>query len=88
VVLLDNVIQVFTLSQQATSPEGAVLLQFFDRHRIGTILIDVDHPRHQITGMCQCAAKEALRRCRVTLGRQQKIDVCPVESTARYKNRS
>jgi len=44
-VLLDEVVERFTLSQLSIVREGAFFLQLFDRRRIGWILIEVDHSR-------------------------------------------
>ena len=44
-VLLDEVVEIFTLSQLSAVGEGSFFLQLLDRRRIGRILIDVDHSR-------------------------------------------
>src|SRR5215510_11416709 len=44
-VLLDEVVEIFTLSQLSAAGEVSFLLQLLDRPRIGRILIDVDHSR-------------------------------------------
>ena len=45
IVLLDEVVEIFTLSQLSAVGECSFFLQLFDRRRIGSILIDVDHLR-------------------------------------------
>src|SRR5215470_5710970 len=44
-VLLDEVVEIFTLSQLSAVGQGSFFLQLLDRRRIGWILIDVDHSR-------------------------------------------
>ena len=48
VILLDNVVQEFALSQTTTRPEGTFLFQIVNRRRISAVFIDVDHSWHQI----------------------------------------
>lgn len=73
-ILLHHVVQVFALSQFAPSPDSAVLLQLVDRRRVGSVLIQVDHLRCRITGICQSPLKEAFSGCRGALGGPRKID--------------
>jgi hypothetical protein len=44
-VLLEAIIEVFTLSQLSAVGEDSFFLQLLDRRRIGWILIDVDNSR-------------------------------------------
>jgi hypothetical protein len=44
-VLLDEVVEIFTLSKLSAVGECSFFLQLLDHRRIGLILIDVDHSR-------------------------------------------
>jgi len=44
-VLLNQVVEIFSLSQLSAAGEGPLPLQLRDRRGIGSILIDVDHSR-------------------------------------------
>jgi len=43
VILLDNIIQVFALTQPAAPADDTFLFQALDRRRTGTVFLDVDH---------------------------------------------
>ncbi len=69
-VLLDNIIQVFTLANLDTFVFVTVVL--FDGRRIGTTFININETRLSVGA--DGFGQKASRRLRVSLGRQQKVD--------------
>jgi hypothetical protein len=76
-VLLDDVVEVLTLTHTTTAPQSALLLQLRDRGRIGGILIHVDDAGLNIRWICENLTKEPLGGSSITLGGEQEINALP-----------
>ena len=62
VVLLDDVVQVFALTQPREAPQLACPLQVRHRARVGRVLVHRDRPRVDRVRLGQRLAEEPLRR--------------------------
>jgi hypothetical protein len=73
-ILPDNIVEVFALSQPRKMPQPASTLHLCGGTPVGRVFVDGDHA--QIAGMNlrQCLAKEMLRRGGVSPRREQEVD--------------
>src|ERR1700722_17408023 len=77
VVLLDDVVQIFTLSQTAAAPSLTVAFHIGDRSGIGRILVDGESARVDDVPLRDGLAKEPVLRGRIPPRRQKEIDRLP-----------
>ena len=73
-ILLDDIVQVFHLSQSRSAPQLAILLHLCRGFRIGGILVYGDGARIDRVWLRQRLAEEPLRRLSIALGREQEVD--------------
>ena len=73
-VLLNEVVEIFTLSQSSAVGEDSFLLQFFNRRWVGFVLIDVDNSRRLMFESLEHFAEESFGRLRVSLRAEHEID--------------
>src|SRR5262245_49793162 len=69
-VLLDEVVEIFTPPQLSAVGKGSFFLQLLGRQRIGWILIDVDHSRRRMRCDLEHLAEEPFGGLRVSFRAQ------------------
>src|SRR5262249_22315208 len=74
VVLLEDIIEVFALSELRGHGEHAFLLQLFDGGRISVVPIDVEQPWRLMLGSLQHLSEEAFSGLRIPFGAEHEID--------------
>src|SRR5262245_55643901 len=73
-VLLDDIIEIFALSELRGHGEHAFLLQLLDGRWIGVAPIDVDDPRRLMLGSLQHLAEEPFGGSRAPFGAEHEVD--------------
>src|ERR1700677_388249 len=77
VVLLNDIVEVFALSQTGAAPEFAISFHVRNGPWIGGILIDRERARVHVVRLRDCLAEEPLRRGCIAPRRQKEIDRLP-----------
>ena len=85
VVLFQDVIQVRHRPVQTVFVQSAFSFEPHDRRRVRTVTVGVYDARHGMVLPFQRFDQEALCCGRVLLGREEKVEVAPEESTGRYR---
>src|SRR5262249_24494463 len=74
VILLNYIVEIFTLSQLSVVGEDSFPLQFFNRRWVGFVLIEVDNSRRLMFESLEHFAEESFGRLRVSLRAEHEID--------------
>lgn len=85
VILLDHIIEVLDQAQFTGTPENRSFSQFSCLRRVGSFLIDINHPRPRNTSGSEDLPEKTLGRPSIPLLTEHEFDSLPSESTARYR---